>query len=74
MVRFNGGYQKGYSVPRVNENGTVDLYDLYSPMLIGIRDKLPDDDNQNRSLIITMLQKPKEIELKERGRIPGART
>ncbi|HEY3419122.1 MAG TPA: hypothetical protein VGK23_01045 [Methanomassiliicoccales archaeon] len=69
---FNGGYQKGYSVPRVNENGGVDLYDLYSPMLIGIRDKLPDDDNQNRSLIITMLQKPKEIELKERGDLDGS--
>lgn len=61
-----GGFGRT-KVPRVApDNGGLEFFDVFGPMAIGIKNGLPPDDIQNRSLIINMIEKPKEVNIRRR--------
>ncbi len=61
-----GGFEDGPGVPRVNEKGELDFFQVYSSMILGAKRVPPEEDVQNRCLLICMSQKPPNSELGDR--------
>ncbi len=66
---YTNGFEKGVKVPRVNENGSLDFFNVFSPFAISAKDRLPPEDLQNRAVMIGMILKPKKTETEIRRRI-----
>jgi hypothetical protein len=61
---IKGGFESGTGVIRCDEKGDVDIFKVFSPMAIGTK-RPPKEDIENRSVLITMMQKPPDDELKD---------
>ena len=68
-ILYTNGFEKGVKVPRVNENGSIDFFHVFSPFAISTKDRLPPEDLQNRAVMMGMILKPKKTETEIRRRI-----
>ncbi|HEY3420617.1 MAG TPA: hypothetical protein VGK23_08710 [Methanomassiliicoccales archaeon] len=60
-VIFKSGFQEGGAVPRCDndkDRSDVGFYKVYSPLAIGLKNRLPKEDEVNRSITVRMLEKP----------------
>ena len=57
---FKSGFQKGGAVPRCDDDHehTVRFFSVYSPIAIGLKNRSLMEDMLNRSITVTMLEKP----------------
>lgn len=54
---FKGGYESGSKIPRARrEGGEIDFFDAFSFLAVSTK-RLPAEDLQNRSILISMLEK-----------------
>ncbi len=66
---FKSGFQDGGEVPRCDndqDRSAISFYSVYSPIAIGLKNRLPKEDELNRSVMVQMLTKPSEAKINRR--------
>ncbi len=66
---FKSGFQDGGEVPRCDndqDRSAISFYSVYSPIAIGLKNRMPKEDELNRSVMIQMLTKPSEAKIARR--------
>ena len=71
---FKIGFQDGGEVPRCDDDQdrTVRFFSVYSPIAIGLKNRQLMEDMLNRSITISMLEKPSSAEIERRIRKDSA--
>jgi hypothetical protein len=66
---FKSGFQDGGEVPRCDndqDRSAISFYSVYSPIAIGLKNRMPKEDELNRSIMVQMLTKPSEAKIVRR--------
>lgn len=63
---FKGGFQPNATITRCGKDNELEIFKPYCFMAIGTKGKLPQEDVINRSITISMIEKPKRQKIKRR--------
>lgn len=63
---FKGGFQPNATIPRCGKDNELEIFKPYCFMAIGTKGTLPQEDVINRSITISMTEKPKRHKVRRR--------